>query len=276
MKAIVTHQNPHIDEVACIWMVKRFLKSWDSCAVKYVATNPKGGAVKAPDKSPDVMYIGVGRGKFDEHKGNLEDSATTLVHKFLTREKKIKLSKVQQGALEELVSYINDEDHGKLITNEFAEFSVASANAYLPRVGYKSAAILNFGMVYLDGVFECLIEKHLLAQDWKRAKMVSTKWGKAVALSTTVNAKSILRHAVKEGIEIAIILNPKNKFRSIRAIPACAIDLTAAFELAHAAEPKAEWYLHHGKKMLICGSDVAENFTLSRMTLDKLIALVAV
>lgn len=276
MKTIVTHQNPHLDEITCIWLVKRFLKNWDTCSVRYMPTNPKGGTVAAPDKNPNTMYIGVGRGKFDEHKGNVEDSATTLVYKFLIREKKIKLSKIQSTALAELVAYINDEDHGRHITQPSAEFTMGSVNAFLPRVGYKSAAILNFGFIYLDGVFECLVEKAQLAEDWKKAVFIKTVAGPAVALQTTVNAKSVLRKATHEGIQIAVVLNPKNKFRSVRAIPESTIDLTEAFERAHTAEPRAEWYLHHSKKMLICGSDVAENITLSKMSLEKLISLVAV
>lgn len=276
MKTIVTHNNPHLDEIMCIWMVQRFLSGWESCRVKYVATNPKGGSVAGSDENPDLMYIGVGRGKFDEHKGNIEDSATTLVYKFLTREKKITLGKIEAAALAELVNYINDEDHGRHITAPLAEFTMGSVNAFLPRVGYTSAGILNFGSVYFDGVYECLIEKHKLAADWKRAKVFKTKWGKAVALQTTVNAKSVLRRATGEGIEIAVIVNPENKFHSIRAIPKSLIDLSTAFARAHEAEPRAEWYLHHSKKMLICGSDVAENKSLSKFSLEKMMALIAV
>jgi len=275
MKTIITHKNPHLDEIMCIWMIKRFLSGWSSSAVKYVATNPKGGSVKGSDADANKMYIGVGRGKFDEHKGNIEDSATTLVYAFLTREKKIALSKLDAAALRELVSYINDEDHGRHITQPLAEYTMGSTNAFLPRAGYSSAEILNFGMVYFDGVFECLIEKAQLEKDWVGKKIVKTISGPAVALQTTVNAKSVLRRAVGEGIQIAIIVNPKNKFRSIRAVPESSVDLTESFERAKALEPKAEWYLHHSKKMLICGSDVAENKSLSKLNLEKMCGLIA-
>lgn len=276
MPTIVTHLNPHLDEVVCVWMVRRFLPRWNKCVVKYIPTNPKGGNVKAPDRDPNTMYIGVGRGKFDEHKGNLDESATTLVYKFLIGEKKIKLNLIEKAALQELVAFANDEDHGKHITNAHSEFSFAAANAFMPKAGLKSAAILDAGSAYLDGVFECLKEKHTLERDWKKIKKFKTSWGSAIAIQTEVSPKTVLRRAAKDGVHIAVVLNPKNKFRSIRAVPESQADFTAAFERAHATEPKAEWYLHHSKKMLICGSDVASNLTLSKMSLDKLIALVAV
>ncbi len=39
-------------------------------------------------------------------------------------------------------------------------------------------------------------------------------------------------------------------------------------------EPQAEWYLHHSKKMLICGSDVAANVYLSKVRIRDLVALI--
>ncbi|OGH61892.1 MAG: hypothetical protein A2848_02140 [Candidatus Magasanikbacteria bacterium RIFCSPHIGHO2_01_FULL_50_8] len=276
MPTIVTHLNPHLDEVVCIWMVRRFLPRWNRCTVKYVATNPHGGSVKATDRDSTIMYIGVGRGKFDEHKGNLDESATTLVYTFLVGEKKIKLATIERAALAELVAFVNDDDHGKHITQLHSEFSFSTANAFMPRTGMKSAAILTAGAAYLDGVFECLLEKHLLERDWKKMQLVKTRVGRAVAVQTEASAKTVLRRASREGIQIAIVLNPKNKFRSIRAVPESPADFSDAFQRAHALEPHAEWYLHHSKKMLICGSDVAANVTLSKMSLAALIQLVAV
>ncbi len=276
MSIIVTHCNPHLDEVVCIWMIRRFLSDWSQCTIRYIPTNPKGGAVLSPDQSPEIMYIGVGRGKFDEHKGNLDESATTLVHAFLLREKKIKLSTVERDALAELVAFVNDDDHGKHITDPHSEFSYSAANAYMPKTGASSKKILEAGTLYLDGVFSCLVEKHTLERDWVKAKRFKTAWGMAVALQTQASPKTVLRRATREKIQIAVVVNTQNKFRSIRAIPASHADFTDAFTRVHAREPQAEWYLHHSKRMLICGSDVASNLVLSKMSLEKLIALIAV
>ena len=39
-------------------------------------------------------------------------------------------------------------------------------------------------------------------------------------------------------------------------------------------EPDAEWYLHFSKDLLICGSDKAANYKLSKLELNDLIGLV--
>ncbi|MCX6780549.1 MAG: hypothetical protein NT003_00290 [Candidatus Magasanikbacteria bacterium] len=275
-RRIITHRKPHLDEIACIWLVKRFLPGWEDCSVGYIPTNPKGGAVKNPDQDVDVMYIGVGRGKFDEHKGNLADSATTLIYKFISREKKVKFLSAAHGAIEELVNFINDDDHGLHITLPHSEFMFSSANSFMAQAGYSSPKILEAGLAYLDGVYVCLLEKHLLERDWKKAKFIKTKWGSAVALQTSVSPKTVLRRSVQEGILIAIVVNPKNNFRSIRAVPESSADFTEAFEQVRTREPQAEWYLHHSKKMLICGSDVASNVSLSKLPLSSLSATIAV
>ncbi len=276
MSKIVTHRNPHLDEIACIWMIKKFLTGWSDARVSYIPTTPKGGNVTQPDADVNTMYIGVGRGKFDEHKGNLEDSATTLVYKFLTAEKKIKLAPLEKIALLELVEYINDDDHGRLINVPRSEYSAAVVMTYQSRIGKSSAEILAFGCNYFDGLFACLVEKAELTRDWKKATAFKTRWGAAFGIQTKVNAKMVLRFAATHGAILVIAVNPENKFRSFRALAESSVDLTKAYEIFRAREPKAEWYLHHSKRMLICGSDVAANLSLSRIPLTDLIAAIRV
>ena len=271
-KRIVTHKHPHLDEIMCVWMIRRFLRGGEKATMVYVATNAKK---RAQQDDAHTMVIGVGRGKFDEHKGNLNDSATTLVYKFILS-KKPKLALDEKIALAALVDFVNDDDHGKHISMPFAEFHISACMTYLAKAGKSSSELLNFGATYLDGVFSALTEEALVARDLKKAIRFATPWGPALAVTTTANAKSILRAATAETIFIVVVVGAKTKFRSIRATPECPIDLSDAFEKIHTAEPHAEWYLHHSKKMLICGSDVAENKNLSRASLATLIKLISV
>ena len=169
MKKIVTHKNPHLDEIACIWIIKKFLPGWNTVALRFMPTNPSGGAVKNPDKNvEDTLYIGVGRGKFDEHKGNLADSATTLVFKHVKKYMR-PLPAVDTAALEALITYVNEEDHGKHIESPFAEFSISAALANLPKVAtHSSQKLVEIGSLYLDGIFNGLQEKFQLKHDWKK------------------------------------------------------------------------------------------------------------
>ena len=250
---------------------------WSDARLKFIPTNPSGGSIKNPDASSNTMYIGVGRGKFDEHKGNLADSATTLVYTFICASQRKKNTSIIAAALDYIVQFVNDDDHGRHINSSFAEFSISAALAYLPKKdGTSSAQITKIGMQYLDGIFLCLQEKFQLEEDWRRIHSFISPWGEAIGLETTVSAKAVLRRALQDKVELVVVLNPKNKFRSIRALAGTKVDLTKSFEQAHRLEPHAEWYLHQSKRMLICGSDVAENKILSKLPLKKIIDLIRV
>lgn len=270
MPTIITHNAPHLDEITAIWLLHRFVQRWSRARVQFVASN----TFHPPKPRQDFMMIGVGRGQFDEHKGDMIDCAATLVYKFLAREKKIKLTPAQKKAVDELLVYVNDDDHGKLINLPHAEFSIGSALAYLSALGMTSEKILLFGEMYLDGVYAALTEKQILDADWHTTKKISTPWGKGIGIETTVNPKIVLRRAAREGARVIVALNPKNKFRSIRSLLEVPIDLTAAYTVVKKLEPKAEWYLHHSKRMLICGSDVAANVYLSKLPLRALLQLI--
>lgn len=279
MKTIVTHKNPHLDEITCIWMIHRFLPIGKKARVKFLTSNTAvpGGAARKTTDAKEVVHIGMGRGAFDEHKGNLNESATTLVYKKLIKPKAKFSSPAEKDALEEIVAYVNDEDHGRFIKTAGNEFSIAAALSYLAtRGGMSSNEIVVLGEKYLDGVYSALIDKHALDKDWKRAKILKTKWGKGVAVETPVSAKMAMRRAAAEGAVLVVAVNPKTKFRSIRALNESQVDLSRAYTLVKKLEPKAEWYLHHSKKMLICGSDVAANMYLSKLPLAALSRLITV
>ena len=60
--------------VAALWLLKRFEPSLKKSHFRFVPTSASG--VKLPAHE---IGVGVGRGKYDEHKGDLKDSAASLV-----------------------------------------------------------------------------------------------------------------------------------------------------------------------------------------------------
>jgi len=59
-----------------MWLLLRYAPESKGAKLEFIVTNAVGGKVK---DDPDYVYIGVGRGKFDEHKGDVGQCATTLV-----------------------------------------------------------------------------------------------------------------------------------------------------------------------------------------------------
>ncbi len=267
---LVTHHNPHLDDVAAIWILKRFLPKWKNARTSFIHADT---GTKQKDTA-SRLYIGVGQGQFDEHKGDKEDSATTLVWKYCKKQKACKVSTVQRRALEELTDYVNDEDHGLLFEQKNREFMIGSVFSYLPEVTEKgSKGTVDFGLLYLDAVFAGLVQKHILMNDWKRRKEFKTRWGKGVAVTTRVSSQVVARVAYSKGYTLFVYRNTKSKYTSIKAKNTSRVNLTKAYKAVKELEPKAEWYFHHSKKMLICGSDVAANMYLSKLKVKDVIAL---
>jgi len=84
MKTLITHHNPHLDDICGMWLLERFDPSFKAAKHFYVAANPDVLHKKIPSDANHVP-VGVGRGAFDEHKGDINDSAASLVWKFLKK-----------------------------------------------------------------------------------------------------------------------------------------------------------------------------------------------
>ncbi len=270
-RTIITHKSPHLDDITGIWLLKRLLPKWSEARVRFITADMKKKAKNTSEK----VYVGVAQTEFDEHKGNLKDSATTLVWKFCKKQRECKLSALEKRAMQELVEYVDDEDHGLYFVKDNREFMIGAVLTYMSDSDSKgSGAAVKFGMDYLDGVFAGLKEKQILVRDWARRKEFKTKWGRGVAVSTKVSSKVLARVAYSKGYKLFIYRNLKSKYTSIKAQNKSRVDLTSAYNKVKEIETKAEWYLHHSKKMLICGSDVAANLYLSKLPLKKIIDLV--
>lgn len=265
-KILATHPSPHIDDICGIWLLKRFHPLYKNALCRFIEQGKNVDNKKA-------TAIGIGRGKYDEHKGDLNESAATLV--FRDVKKYIKKS-VDILALCELVNWIRDEDHAKFIANPEHEFAVAVSVMAIPKLrGKNSRDALVWGMLGLDAIFETLKEKHQLDLDWKARKVFNSKFGPSVALITSASSVNVARKSMREGFMLFVVVNPSAKYRYIKSASGMAnVDLTSAYAQVKEIEPLSEWYLHHSKRMLICGSDVAQNKHLSKLSLDDLIKLI--
>lgn len=271
-KTIVTHKNPHLDDVAAIWILQRCIPQWKKARLQFIAADHVGHALT---DTRDMLHIGVGRGMFDEHKGNTKDSATSLVWKYCKKQKSCKLTKQQKLAMDEIVQYVNDEDHGLYFELPHREFMIGSVFTYLPTVTQEgSEGATAFGLSFLEAVFLGLTEKYILMGDWRKRIEFDTPWGKGVGVRTTVSSKVVARVAYSTGYELFVYKNERAGYLSVKAKNNSKVDLSAAYKALKDKEPRAEWYLHHSKKMLICGSDVANNTFLSKRSIQDLIKLI--
>lgn len=267
MKILATHHNPHLDDVCGIWLLNRFHPSYKRAKVAFINQASKIDEEK-------YIGIGIGRGKFDEHKGDLQECASSLVYKEV---KKSISNTLTKKALEILLDYVNKEDHALFMGKEghiFAPPFVLLGHSFKKNSSNK---VLLLGFEMLDALYEVCLQYAQLERDARKAKTFETKWGKGIGLETNVQSSIVGEWAYAQGVVLYAVVNKRTKYRLIKAVPSGKdIDLSESYQKALKKEAKASWFLHHSKRMLLCGSDVAKNHTFSKMNIQTLISLVSV
>lgn len=264
MKTLVTHYRPHLDDVCAFWLLKRYLPEARDAALAFTATGPRGGQQHDDE---DTVCVGVGRGKFDEHKGDVGDCATTLVFKHILS--KVTLDPREERAVRKIVDWTFLEDTGRLSTVPYRDFTLPVLIELFPASEDSDRKVTELGFAILDALLVVQRNVVLVEDDWAKRIEFDSRYGRAVALESA--ARKVDTFAYAKGFGLVVIVDPDRTYHTIRADAASSIDLTPAWEAIKAKDPDADWYFHHSKKMLICGGDHAPNARHSSLTLMDLV-----
>lgn len=282
MKKIITHISPHLDEIVGIWLIKNFDPDWKEAVLDYRAMNPKGGDVdlESVDKDPDVIYIGIGHSKYDEHRLSKEEAAqttsATLVWEDLKKRGLSPKDEIQARAIEKMLEFVIVEDTGALKSEEhwLADFSIEALWAGFSQVNRgDSEKKLEYGLPLVTYMLTYLGNIATAEKELKdKGQEFESIWGPAVAIES--NSGSVGMTAYRQGKVLLVGINPKLGYRRFTGKTGSTVDLSETYEKVKALDPDAEWYLHQGKRMLLSGSHTGPNVKISRLPLDKMIELV--
>lgn len=261
-KTLITHINPHLDDIAAVWLFKRFVPDFQDAEIKFIAQNEP-----APKNSSNIICLGVGKGEFDEHRGLPDESTTSLVWQWIKKNNFAPKDELAVASLNELSEQIRQEDTGHFVFRTFDLPSIISGLNVLHRNSLKTSEVI---FPILDGLLISLKNYINLKKDWKNKIEFETKWGKAAALITKSSPNSF---AYKQGFVIIAVIHPNTNWHSIKADANSSVDFTSLYEKIKNKDPEAYWYFHQSKKMLINGSDVAPNVKTSKLTLEEMIKL---
>lgn len=262
-RKLVTHPRPHTDDITGIWLLRRYLPECRKAKVSFVSSSGRD-----PGR-PGEIWVGVGRGLFDEHKGDIGESAATLVMRHIL-ETRPDIAGVEKAALDRLMVWVRDEDIGMHEEGHDREFGVMSIlRSHFDRRGHDSEELLAFGSEIIEDIFVSLVNREVLAMDWERREEFESPWGKAVALETSAYGAD--DYAYSRGFDLLVLISPEKGFRHFRASARSEIDLTEVYMALKRLDPKADWFLHHSKKLLLSGSDVAPDSKKSKLSLRDLI-----
>lgn len=269
MKTLVTHLIPHLDDVTAMWLLKRFDPASKKAALKFVPT--ASGGITLPKGE---LGLGVGRGKYDEHKGDRFDSATSLVWKDLKKRKKTPKG-ATGDALAELVDYVRRGDLGEYIGRggeTFALSPILRAMAELPGHSSRSATLVGFNI--LDAMLVLYEERVVIDRAIDTGIVFKTKWGKGIGVRVEAIPGSVSNRVAERGFALVVLSYPKRGDLHVRATPSSKANFTRLANHVKKEEPGAEWFFHHGKKMLIHGDRIAPTSIRTSYDLKSMIALV--
>lgn len=268
MKKLVTHIRPHLDDICALWLLKRLLPDAKDAEIAFVPTNERGGDVA---DGAEVLYVGVGRGMFDEHKGDIGQCATSLVFAFL-KEKAV-VPEADARAYAKIVEWVLLEDTGRLNVMANRSFSIpAVIEGHFDRVNRDSTDVTALTFTILDDLFVMQKNAVVVEDAWATRVEFDSRFGRAAAVAA--NARQLDSYAYSHGVPLVLIVDSDLTYHTFRADAASDIDLTPVWEKLKEVDPGASWYFHHSKKMLICGGDHAPYAVPSKLTLEGMIALV--
>lgn len=268
MKTLVTHINPHLDDICAIWLFKKFHPEFADAEVKFLSA--KGTSVtyegKPVDTDPEVVHFGIGRGKYDEHKGDINESAASLVWKDLKAAGLVK-DETETKALDELMEWNTLIDTGKATNYEYSEFSVQSFVRSLDSKEESALKSLKLGEEILDRILKVLKRKQKSIKDWEDRQEFQTKFGLTVAVVSETVDRAFCRS--KQG-DLFLMYDPK--FESVQFY-SDAKDLEPLYQALKEKDKQADWFLHHSHHMVICGSGSAPDSKKTSLSFEQLIEL---
>lgn len=266
-KVLVTHINPHLDDIAAIWLLKKFHPQFSDASIEFISANHDSAS---KEESEERVFVGTGGGKFDEHKEGLDTCAGSLVFDFLKQKNIFFGDNILISALEELVNWNRLIDTGRAPVYEFSEFSVQSF--IRPKEGTKESSLeaVELGSKILDRILAVLKIKQQALKDWDGRVEFETKFGKTVAIKSSFVDRGFCKQ--QEG-DLFLIFDPK--YPSVQFFtPSQTIDLSPIYEKVKELDPDASWFLHQSHHMVICGSASAPDSKPAQLSFEQLIELV--
>lgn len=263
MKILVTHISPHLDDISAVWLFKRFHPEFTDAFLEFISASRDA----AKDETEDKIYLGTGGGKYDEHKGDLEDCAASLVWKDFKSKRLLPEDEIAAKALEQLVEWNRLIDLGKFPKQEYEEFTVPSFIRPRDSAPNSSLKAVQLGFEILDRIFGVLKRKVQAEKDFEKRIEFDSKFGKGVAVESQAVDREFCRG--QKG-DLFIIIDPKSK--SVQYFtPSFDIDLEPIYKKLKKIDPQADWFLHQSHHIILCGASSAPHFSATKLSTKELI-----
>lgn len=265
MKTLVTHINPHLDDIAAIWLFKKYHPDFTEAKIEFVSASRD---LAETEENKDKIFLGTGGGQFDEHKEGLQTCAGSLVYEYLKEEGYIPQDQITQKALEKLVEWNKLIDTGKAPNCQFDEFSIQSFIRTKDNSVESSLKSVELGEEILNRILEVLKKREQSVIDWEKRVEFDSKFGKSAAVCSETVDREFCR---EQGKDLYLMYEPK--YTSAQYF-APNVDIEEIYKKVKELDPQASWFLHQSHHMVICGSSSAPDSKPTKLSFEQLIEIV--
>ncbi len=274
MKTLVTHMSPDLDAAASAWLVVRYMPGWDKPQLEFVPTGKTLDGME-PDSNPDVIHVDTGFGRFDHHQTQGKLSATKLVFEHLSKHGLVKERDIE--ALRRVVDFVTLIDNFGEVnfdnpTSDVYDFAIHQLIGGMKARIQDGKELLAVSWTLLDAALQVLKNKIRAEQEISSGVQFTSRWGKTVAMET--RNEEALRLALKQGYPVVLRKDPIRNYLKVKAYPSPANDLTPLYDALKTADPKASWFLHSSKYIVMNGFEGNPAVIPTSLTLEKVIEII--
>lgn len=269
MKKIVTHINPDLDAIVSVWLIKRFLPTWEEAEIGFVSA----GEVKNVDDNPDVLHVDTGLGKLDHHHTGKYLSAGKLTWQYIQK-KRQKINELEKNSLQKLIEVATQIDNARELNwpevkEDRFKFYLHSIISNLRGLQETDEQVISFGFRALDAVLLGLKSKLNAQEELLNGIKFQSQWGKAIAVETS-NEK-VLWEGETQGFFVVARKDPSTGGVRIYCRYDSDADLTKVYNTLRKLDPESDWFLHATKKLLLNTSRANPGMHPTKLSLKKII-----
>lgn len=263
MGKLITHINPHLDDIFAIWLLKKYDPKYADFEVDFISASHD----KAHEETEDRVFVGTGGGKFDEHKEGLNSCAGSLVFDYLKAENLLHNDGLEVKALEAMVGWNLSIDTGTIPIEAYDEFSVPAFVRSKDSKKESSLDDVELGSRILERILEVAKRTQQSLGDWENRVEFETKFGKSYAVKSDTVDRPFCK---KIGGDLFLLVSPK--YNGVQFFtPSHEIDLSPIYEKVKQLDPEADWFLHQSHHMVLCGSSAAPDARQTKLTFEELV-----
>ncbi len=274
VRTIVTHLSPDLDAICAVWLLKKYLRGFDTAEVVLL---PAGSTYedKPVDSDPNVIHVDSGYGQFDHHDTSDYTSAARKVLEYLKSKKALHVRDIEP--LDRLVEMVTYSDHFKEIffprpeEDYYLLFGKDLIHHY-KAVSNSDNDVIEFGINILEATLYGVRQKIRAETDIEDGYIFKSSYGNSLGLYCGNSQALVL--AQKKGYLLVIQKNPSRHFVKIKLHPKSKKNLKKVHDLLIKKDPTSTWIYHSSGKMIISGSAYNPNVVTTNLTLDALVKIV--